>query len=122
MASNGEIVRRFVKAWSTVDTKTVCEFFSDDAVYHNMMLPPATGKANVERAIQGFLANWKDVDWELVNLVESGDLVMAERVDRGVAGGKPFALPVVGVFELSGGKIRAWRDYFDLQTYVKAIS
>jgi limonene-1,2-epoxide hydrolase len=122
MGKSGEIVRDFVRAWSTVDVKRICEFFTDDAVYHNMMLPPTKGKANVEKAIQGFLSSWKDVDWEILNLVESGDLVMAERVDRGVANGKPFALPVVGVFELSGGKIRAWRDYFDMPTYVKAVS
>ncbi len=122
MPKNGDIVRSFIRAWSTVDLKKICDFFTDDAVYHNMMLPPTKGKANVEKAIAAFLANWKDVNWELLNLLESGDLVMAERVDRGVAGGKPFALPCVGVFEMSGGKIRVWRDYFDMPTYVKAVT
>lgn len=26
-------------------------------------------------------------------------------------------LPIVGVFEIRGGKISAWRDYFDLATW-----
>jgi len=24
----------------------------------------------------------------------------------------------MGVFEVEGGKIKAWRDYFDMQTYM----
>jgi limonene-1,2-epoxide hydrolase len=30
-------------------------------------------------------------------------------------------LPCAGVFEMQGGKIKVWRDYFDLGTYVKAM-
>jgi limonene-1,2-epoxide hydrolase len=28
----------------------------------------------------------------------------------------------VGVFELEHGKIKAWRDYFDLSTYTQAMT
>jgi limonene-1,2-epoxide hydrolase len=122
MGKNAEIVRSFCRAWSRTDAGELLGFFTDDAVYHNMMLPPLVGKAAIEAGIRGFLGGWSDVDWEILHLVESGDLVMAERVDRGRASAKPFALPVVGVFELEGGKIRAWRDYFDLATYTKAVS
>jgi limonene-1,2-epoxide hydrolase len=43
-------------------------------------------------------------------------------VDRTDAGGKHIDLPLVGVFEIQDGKIRAWRDYFDLATYTRAMS
>jgi limonene-1,2-epoxide hydrolase len=33
--------------------------------------------------------------------------------------GKSIALPVAGVFEIRNGKIAAWRDYFDMQTWLK---
>jgi limonene-1,2-epoxide hydrolase len=39
--------------------------------------------------------------------------VMTERVDVYKLPGKSFELPVMGTFEVSGGKISAWRDYFD---------
>jgi limonene-1,2-epoxide hydrolase len=41
---------------------------------------------------------------------------MNERVDRFhmKADGRWVEAPVMGVFELEGGKIKAWRDYFDL--------
>jgi limonene-1,2-epoxide hydrolase len=28
--------------------------------------------------------------------------------------GKPVTLPIMGVFEIEGGRIKAWREYFDL--------
>ncbi|MEC7368353.1 MAG: limonene-1,2-epoxide hydrolase family protein [Pseudomonadota bacterium] len=30
-------------------------------------------------------------------------------------------LPCFGVFEMEGGKIKVWRDYFDLGTFMKAM-
>lgn len=38
---------------------------------------------------------------------------MNERTDKLVMDGRTVELPVMGVFELSGGKIAGWRDYFD---------
>ena len=40
---------------------------------------------------------------------------------RTKAGDKSVDLPVVGVFELEGGKIKVWRDYFEQGTYVRAM-
>lgn len=59
--------------------------------------------------------------WEILTLVTAGDTVIAERVDRTVANGKKIDLPCCGVFEMRGGKIAVWRDYFDLNTYLRAI-
>jgi alkylation response protein AidB-like acyl-CoA dehydrogenase len=42
-----------------------------------------------------------------------------ERVDRFVMGRRPVELPVAGVFEIRGGRIAAWRDYFDMQTWTR---
>jgi limonene-1,2-epoxide hydrolase len=44
---------------------------------------------------------------------------MNERVDVFEMGGKHVEVPVAGVFEIRGGKIAAWRDYFDLATFTK---
>jgi len=57
-----------------------------------------------------------------LNLVEAGDVVFAERIDKTTAGDKRVDLPCCGVFEMNNGKISVWRDYFDMQTYVKAMS
>ncbi|MDO8378013.1 limonene-1,2-epoxide hydrolase family protein, partial [Phenylobacterium sp.] len=68
-----------------------------------------------------FLKDWSSTQWEVLNLVSSGDVVIAERVDRTVVAGKPVDLPCCGVFEMRDGKIAVWRDYFDMGTYVAAL-
>ena len=39
---------------------------------------------------------------------------MTERVDVFKLPQKSFELPVMGIFEIVDGKIKAWRDYFDM--------
>ena len=52
--------------------------------------------------------------------MSDGNLVMNERTDvmRRKDGADP--LPVTGVFEIENGKIKAWRDYFDMATVTDA--
>jgi limonene-1,2-epoxide hydrolase len=117
-----DIVREFCAAWSRLDIEELMAYFSDDAVYHNMPGPPATGRAAVRTTIERFLGGWQKTQWDIVSIAANGNTVLAERVDRTDTGGKHIDLPVVGVFEIEGGKIRAWRDYFDLATYTRAMS
>ncbi|HEV7854456.1 MAG TPA: limonene-1,2-epoxide hydrolase family protein, partial [Mycobacterium sp.] len=54
--------------------------------------------------------------------VSDGDLVMNERTDvMRRKGGEPIPLPVTGVFEIENGRIKAWRDYFDMATITSAF-
>jgi limonene-1,2-epoxide hydrolase len=122
MEANERIVRDFITAWSRLDAKEIAAFFSDDGVYHNMPMAPIAGRANVEALIAGFIGSWTRTKWDILNLVCSGNVVIAERVDHIQAGGKSCDLPVVGVFELEGGKIKRWRDYFDLGAYQRAMA
>ena len=117
-----EVVREFCAAWSRLNVEDLMGYFSADAIYHNMPGPPARGVAAVRRTIEGFLRGWDKTSWEIVRIAADGNTVLAERVDRTDAGEKHVDLPVVGVFEIEDGKIRAWRDYFDLATYTRAMS
>ena len=117
-----DLVREFCAAWSRLDIEELMAYFTDDAVYHNMPGPPATGRAAVRTTIERFLGGWQKTQWDIVSIAANGNIVLAERVDRTDTGGKHIDLPVVGVFEIEGGKIRAWRDYFDLATYTRAMS
>lgn len=122
MQANERIVREFVAAWSRRDPAELAAYFTEDGVYHNMPGPPVAGRANVEQMIRGFTASWTATEWEIVHLLCAGDLVMVERVDRTQAGAKRVDLPCTGVFEMRGGKIAVWRDYFDLGTYLKGMA
>jgi len=116
-----DVIRDFCAAWSRLDIDELMAYFSDDAIYHNMPGPPASGREAVRKTIEGFLKGWQQTEWEVLNIVASGNVVFAERIDRTDAGGRHVDLPLVGVFELEGEKIKAWRDYFDLNTYMKAM-
>jgi len=119
---NERIIREFCEAWSSLDTDRMMAYFADNPTYHNMPGPPAVGNEAVRATIQRFLGSWQKTDWELLNIAAAGDVVFAERVDRTDSNGKHIDLPCVGVFEMEGGKIKTWRDYFDLATYTRAMS
>jgi len=36
--------------------------------------------------------------------------------------GRSIELPVMGTFELADGKIAAWRDHFDLQSFMTQLA
>lgn len=110
---NDALIRRFLAAWEQRDTPFIVDAFTDDAVYHSVPLPPIVGKP----AIAEFVAGFADVPpgrLEVHYQIAEGDIVMNERTDHLMMNGKPVVLPICGVFEIDGGRIAAWREYFDL--------
>lgn len=122
MEDNETVIRRFIADWSSLDPDLLVAYFTEDGVYHNMPMKPVAGHAALRAFIAGFLRDWQKTDWEIVNLLSRGDLVMAERIDRTVAGGRPVELPCVAVFEMRDGRIAVWRDYFDMATYTRTVT
>lgn len=122
MEVNEKIVRDFVAAWPRLDARELAGYFADDGVYHNVPMAPVAGRANIEKLIAGFIGGWTKTHWDLLHVLCAGDVVVTERVDHITAGAKSVDLPVVGVFELERGKIKRWRDYFDLGTYQRAMA
>jgi limonene-1,2-epoxide hydrolase len=122
MNNNETVIREFIQAWSRLDAVELAGYFTDDGIYHNMPIGPVQGREKIEEFIRGFLSSWTETDWDIVNIIAEGDLVVAERVDRTKTQEKSVELPCVGVFELIDGKIKVWRDYFDLGTYMNAMS
>jgi limonene-1,2-epoxide hydrolase len=126
MSDNGNIetIRRFCAAWSSpsgVDVTALLDFFTEDAVYHNMPIQPIQGKDAIKGIIEQFMTPFERCDWQVNNISAAGDVVLTERVDRFI-GPKNVELPVMGAFELRDGKIAAWRDYFDLGAWTKQMS
>ena len=119
---NAQTVRDFIAAWPRMNVDEIVGFFAPDGIYHNMPMAPVAGTAMLKGFIAAFLKDWTATRWDVINLLASGDIVVAERVDHIHIGDKACDLPVVGVFEMRGGKIAAWRDYFDLNTYAQAFA
>jgi limonene-1,2-epoxide hydrolase len=117
---NEQIVVDFCNAWEEVDVDRVMSFFTDDIVYHNMPIAPAEGTAAVRELINSFLSQAAASNWQIKSIATAGDTVLTERVDKfEMKDGNVIELPVMGTFELRDGKIARWRDYFDLQTWVR---
>lgn len=118
-ADNVRMVQDFCAAWSRRDVDEIMGYFTDDAVYHNMPLQPVTGTEAIRQVISGILQQTRWTEWEIRNVAVHGNVVLTERVDRFDLGDRRVDLPVAGVFELRDGRISAWRDYFDLATWMK---
>ncbi len=120
--SNIETIRNFCEAWSRRNPDELAEYFTEDGTYHNMPIQPVSGKETVKGFIATFLATWTETEWEILGIAEAGDTVFCERVDKTKTTQGNVDLPCVGVFEMDGGKIKVWRDYFDMNTFVSAMS
>ena len=121
MAETGtpeQIVRDFLAAWPRKKIDELVDYFADDAVYHNVPVAPIRGKQAIREVFEGFLGAFS-IELVVVNAAANGDVVFTERIDRFDMNGKQFDLPVNGVFELRGGKITSFRDYFDLASFEK---
>jgi len=121
MGDNEAVIRKFVAAWSRLDASELVDYFAEDGVYFNMPVGPVAGRDNLHKFISGFIANWTSTQWDILNILASDQLVMVERLDRTRMGEKTVDLPCFGVFEMENGKIKVWRDYFDMATYMKAM-
>jgi limonene-1,2-epoxide hydrolase len=119
--SNKQIISEFIQTWASLDANKIAAYFTDDGVYYNMPAQPVQGRNEIRDFINSFAGAWTKTDWEILNIVEDGDVVIAERVDKTDIGDKHVDLPCTGVFEMQDGKIKVWRDYFDLGTYMKAF-
>ena len=117
-----ELVRRFCAVWSNVNPDEIAEFFSDDAVYHNIPMDPLTGRDAIKTFIAGFAGSAKQIDFRVNYIVADGDVVLTERVDVFELPNGKVELPVMGTFEVKDGKIAAWRDYFDMKQFMDQMA
>lgn len=116
---NVQIIQNFINAWSRLDADELVSYFTEDGIYHNMPAAPVQDRKNLTEFISGFLANWTKTSGEAINIVGNGDIVIAARLDRTEVGEIKIDLPCCGVFEMVDGKIKVWRDYFDMATFTK---
>ena len=126
MESPIEVVRRFCAGWSdNLGTAELAAFFADDAVYHNIPQSPVTGREAIANTIDSFIRpgppGIESIEFRVINIAANGPVVMTERVDVFRLSDRSFELPVMGTFEISEGKISAWRDYFDVKQFTSRM-
>lgn len=117
--SPDEIVTAFCETLNE-DLERSLAYIADDCIYQNMPFPPVRGPAGVRDTLAGFFQLTGPVRIETLRQVAVGELVMNERLDHfDPPGGRAFALPVAGAFEVRGDRIVAWRDYFCMRQFAQ---
>jgi len=107
-----QVILDFIAAARRLDMETFFGMLDENIHYHMGAKQPILGRKAVRADIEA-LGPITQMDWELVRVVAEGNIVMTERLDRSTINGRFIDLPAAGVFEVRGGKITYWRDYFD---------
>ena len=117
-----QVVRDLCDSVGKHDAEALRPFFTDDVVYHNIPMDPAVGIDAAIAVIEGFFAMSESLKIETLHLAVRDNVVLTERIDTFTMGNIVAPLPVMGTFEIRGGKISAWRDYFDMGQITKMFS
>ena len=117
-----EIVDEFIACWNRMDVPAAMDMMAEDAVWDNVPLGPAEGKA----AMLALMANFppsQGTEFIVHHSAANGNVVLNERTDRFLVGGRWREIRVMGTFEINAeGKIQHWRDYFDAAQMTAAFA
>ena len=120
--SAGDNKRLIETFWQTLyerDFDKVGSFFSSDGRYEDVPAPDAgaTGPEAVARRLRIGLEPIESYVHHLHRMVAEGDTVITEHTEEWHFGtGEVVALPFVSVHVVEEGKIKLWRDYWDMAT------
>jgi len=117
------VVRKYLAAWKRSDLDELVSFISDDAVYTDGPRGVHHGIDAIRAELETMVKVVPSTSVDIKKLVASGGTVMVERVDNFKLGGKPFDLEVAAVFDVDdNGRIKRWRDYYDLKSLEDRIT
>jgi limonene-1,2-epoxide hydrolase len=119
-----ETVTAFCAAFSKDHGKSaVRQWFTPETVWVNEGISVTTG---IDEAIAALEAveksvGIKDADFDMLAIAADGNRVLTERLDRfkRADGSEIGAAMVMGIFEVDGDHIVAWRDYYDVRAAEK---
>ncbi len=119
-----DLVREFCAAFgeAELDLDRIVGFFTEDAVYHNIPVDPVVGPEAIRGVLASFTTGVESIEFRVGAIAADGGTVLTERVDVFRFPGKEISLPVMGTFEVAGGKIAAWRDYFDMNQFMSQLA
>lgn len=116
-----ETVRAFLAAAEKKDFDTALTFVTPDCEYTNLPSGSATGPKGILGTLEPFFAPIAENEFRILRVAADGPVVFVERLDRHRTPKGWWELPVTGVFEVHGGLISVWREYFDMATAQRGI-
>lgn len=123
-----KIIRTFCAAWgdgtatSRPQLEIILDMMAEDAIWQLWVPggPVIQGKQALRDEITRQMNYVTHNHCVIRNIVSSDNVVMTERDDYAVSGGKPMPHSMVAVYELDDkGLITAWREYLDTADLAK---
>lgn len=117
MPSPTETVTAFCAEWGKSKRAmfdSFRQYFTPTTVWENVGLATTTGIDEALGLMESF-EGCETIRVEMVNISAVGNKVLTERVDTMVSpdGKDIMGIRLMGIFEVEGDKVTAWRDYFD---------
>jgi steroid delta-isomerase-like uncharacterized protein len=114
------IVREFEKAFNKQDVDGLVACFTPGGSYVDTFFGPHTGTAALRAMFERMFREGRDYSWKMDVLVESRDAAAAEWTFSYVvsdaiprSAGRRVGFRGVSVFELEGGRVARYREYFN---------
>jgi limonene-1,2-epoxide hydrolase len=105
-----EVVRAELVAWSSLNADEITSFFADDAVWEDGPTGAVHGYDQIRKKIEGYVVQAAWCHHDILYLAVVGNTVLTERCDHWVhKGGQRHDMRLMGAFDVSNGKIKAWR-------------
>ncbi len=118
IARNIETVRRLCADWNSMTQADFDRILAAGCEFRNIPIEGdlTIGPAAIGQSLLAMAQRWA-VAVDIENVVGDERMVMIERTEHfshRASRKDPFDLPVVGVFQLTDGKITHWKDYFEM--------
>ncbi|MCW2690922.1 MAG: limonene,2-epoxide hydrolase [Mycobacterium sp.] len=117
---NIRTVTAFLNALRESDLDTAGTLLDDNLVYQNVGFPTIRGARRTITLFRPLTRSGLGFDVKIHRTAASGATVMNERTDVLILGPVRLQFWVCGVFEVRGGRVTLWRDYFDMFDMLKA--
>jgi limonene-1,2-epoxide hydrolase len=116
-----DVVERFLALLCAKDTDGASDLLAEDVEYVNVGLPAAHGRERVRRLLRATLGR-AGAEFEVYThtISANGPSVLTERTDVLVFRRLRIQFWVCGRFDVQGGEIVLWRDYFSLTNVMAA--
>jgi limonene-1,2-epoxide hydrolase len=117
-----KIVEDFIACWNRGDVDAAWAMAADDIVWDNIPMGPAKG-IEACKALMAQFPPIEGIEFVTHHIVAKGNIVMTERTDKFLVGGKWRAIRLMGIFEINtDGKVQHWRDYFDMAEFQREFA
>ena len=106
-----ELVKKWVETFNNGDANLISEFYSNDAINHQVTNEPVEGKDAIKQMFEDEFAQ-ADMNCIIENIFEDGEWAILEWKD-------PLGLRGCGFFQIQNDKIIFQRGYWDKLSFLR---